>query len=294
MGTRGRKTNRKPETERNPSPAPSRAGAARKRRRRRRLRLGMAVLVLMACIVFVVLSLTVLFRVERFTAGGDLSMYSAEKVIEVADLPLDENLFLTDTKSAEERIEKQLPYVEKAKVTRRLPDCIHIDITMATPEFILVDDDSLEFYISDQGKTLGLAESEMAGLRITHAQASSLIPGLPAEYQREETASVIRQLLDALQKEAMFTNVIEIDLTDLYGIQLRYGDMYRIKIGTYADLNKKLEMAMYLIENELDPTQAGTIDVSANNQAIFRPDYDFGGTIIPPGEKAPSSGAAAQ
>ena len=80
----------------------------------------------------------------------------------------------------------------------------------------------------------------------------------------------------------MFSNVLEIGLTDLYGIELQYGDMYRIKIGTYADLGVKLEMAAYLIENELDPTQAGTIDVSADNQAIFRPDFDIGGVIIPP------------
>jgi cell division septal protein FtsQ len=262
--------------------AGSRAVAMRRRRHRRRIRLGLLSLVLLACMVFVVLSLTVLFRVEKFTAGGDLSMYTAEEIIAAAEMNPDVNLFLSDTASAAQRVEEKLPYVEEARVIRKLPNRIHIEVRLATPEYIL-DNNGQQFYISHQGKVLGPAEAEIDGLRITNVQASATNPGYPAEFSRKETGEIIRKLLDALKKETMFTQVMEIDLTDLYGIELQYGDIYRIRIGTYADLSKKLAMAAFLIEHELDPMQPGTIDVSINeNEAIFRPDYDFGGTVIPP------------
>lgn len=263
--------------------APSgRSGAMRRRRRRRRIRIGLIVMVLMACMIFAVLSLTVLFRVEKFTAGGDLSMYTAEEIIEAAGMPRDVNLFFSDTETAAQRIEEKLPYVEKATVHRKLPNRIHMEVQLATPEYIM-ESGGRHYYISQSGKVLGAAESETNGLRITNVQASLLSPGHKAEFLRDETAEIIRNLLDALKQESMFTQVMEIDLTDLYGIELQYGDLYRIRIGTYANLSKKLAIAQHLIENELDPTQAGTIDVSINeNEAIFRPDYDFGGVILPP------------
>ena len=268
--------------ERSGGAAGSRAVAMRRRRHRRRIRLGLLALVLLACMVFVVLSLTVLFRVEKFTAGGDLSMYTAEEIIAAAEMNPDVNLFLSDTASAVQRVEEKLPYVEEARVIRKLPNRIHIEVRLATPEYIL-DNNGQQFYISHQGKVLGPAEAEIDGLRITNVQASATNPGYPAEFSRKETGEIIRKLLDALKKETMFTQVMEIDLTDLYGIELQYGDIYRIRIGTYADLSKKLAMAAFLIEHELDPMQPGTIDVSINeNEAIFRPDYDFGGTVIPP------------
>jgi cell division septal protein FtsQ len=268
--------------ERSGGSAGSRAVAMRRRRHRRRIRLGLLSLVLLACMVFVVLSLTVLFRVEKFTAGGDLSMYTAEEIIAAAEMNPDVNLFLSDTASAAQRVEEKLPYVEEARVIRKLPNRIHIEVRLATPEYIL-DNNGQQFYISHQGKVLGPAEAEIDGLRITNVQASATNPGYPAEFSRKETGEIIRKLLDALKKETMFTQVMEIDLTDLYGIELQYGDIYRIRIGTYADLSKKLAMAAFLIEHELDPMQPGTIDVSINeNEAIFRPDYDFGGTVIPP------------
>ncbi|MBQ9082344.1 MAG: FtsQ-type POTRA domain-containing protein [Clostridia bacterium] len=259
-----------------------RSGAMRRRRRRRRIRIGLIVMVLMACMIFAVLSLTVLFRVEQFTSAGYLSMYTAEEINEAAYMPLDVNLFFSDTEAAEQRIEEKLPYIEEATVRRKLPNRIHMEVRLAKPEYIL-ENNGLHYYISQQGKVLGAAESETDGLRITNVQASSLVPGHPAQFIRGETAEIIRNLLDALKQESMFTQVLEIDLTDLYGIELQYGDLYRIRIGTYANLSKKLAMAQHLIENELDPMQAGTIDVSINeNEAIFRPDYDFGGTILPP------------
>ena len=268
--------------ERSGGSAGSRAVAMRRRRHRHRIRLGLLSLVLLACMVFVVLSLTVLFRVEKFTAGGDLSMYTAEEIIAAAEMNPDVNLFLSDTASAAQRVEEKLPYVEEARVIRKLPNRIHIEVRLATPEYIL-DNNGQQFYISHQGKVLGPAEAEIDGLRITNVQASATNPGYPAEFSRKETGEIIRKLLDALKKETMFTQVMEIDLTDLYGIELQYGDIYRIRIGTYADLSKKLAMAAFLIEHELDPMQPGTIDVSINeNEAIFRPDYDFGGTVIPP------------
>ena len=75
----------------------------------------------------VTLSLTVLFRVERIEVQGE-SRYSAEQIVQASGLETGGNLFLTDTGEAASAIEKALPYIGEAKVSRVLPSELSISV----------------------------------------------------------------------------------------------------------------------------------------------------------------------
>lgn len=256
------------------------------RRRKRRLRVGMILVVLVACAVFAVLSLTTLFRVESFVVSGELGRYTPEQVIEASGVALGTNLFSVKTGEVSARIEEQLPYIREATVKIRLPDRILIEVGQ-TQAAAVVETNLGCFQIDDTHKIL--AEAEPAdGLIFRGIVLDSVQIGRRAQYSDENAASILSALMDGLRENEMDA-VQDVDLTDLYAIEVQYNDLLTIKLGGATDLQKKLRFARYVIDEKLDPAQRGTLDLSVNvNQAIFRPDYGSMDIINRPPESVSS------
>ena len=68
-----------------------------------------------------VLGMSVFFRVAKVEVVGN-SIYTAEEVVEASGIGTGDNLFFINRFSAASRIFSKLPYVDKAKVTRALPN----------------------------------------------------------------------------------------------------------------------------------------------------------------------------
>lgn len=257
------------------------------RRRKRRLRVGMILVVLVACAVFAVLSLTTLFRVESFVVSGELGRYTPEQVTEASGVALGTNLFSVKTGEVSARIEEQLPYVREATVKIRLPDRILIEVGQ-TQAAAVVETNLGCFQIDDTHKIL--AEAEPAdGLIFRGIVLDSVQIGRRAQYSDENAASILSALMNGLRETGMDA-VQDVDLTDLYAIEVQYNDLLTIKLGGATDLQKKLRFARYVIDEKLDPAQRGTLDLSVNvNQAIFRPDYGSMDIINRPPESVSSA-----
>lgn len=69
---------------------------------------------------------------------GELKNVSEDKVIEMAGMPIGENLFLYHTSKAESAI-RDYPYVEDVKITRHLPHRLEINITERQPAGVLLN-----------------------------------------------------------------------------------------------------------------------------------------------------------
>ena len=104
----------------------------RVRRRRGSRALYSALLLLFLVAAGVVLSLTVLFKVERVTVVGT-DKYPPDEVAAASGILPGENLFRIDKKAAVENILAQYPYLEEAEVHRRLPAAVQIDVVQSTP-----------------------------------------------------------------------------------------------------------------------------------------------------------------
>ena len=71
--------------------------------------------------------MSVFFRVAKIEVVGN-SIYTAEEVVEASGIGTGDNLFFINRFSAASRIFSKLPYVDKAKVTRALPNRVTITI----------------------------------------------------------------------------------------------------------------------------------------------------------------------
>lgn len=76
------------------------------------------------------------FALRHVTTSGHTRVTDGE-ILAAAALPVGANLFTTETSAVEARLERH-PWIERARVTRRFPDGLRIDVTERTPAALVV------------------------------------------------------------------------------------------------------------------------------------------------------------
>ena len=133
----------------------------KRRRLKRSVRRALAVigLVLLAVAIVAVLCLTVFFKIESITVTGS-KVYDAEKVLSVCTIETGENLFLADTDKAAQQLQQALPYVYSAKIKRKLPGTVQIQVTDAAPAYAVKNKDKTYTLMDDRFKVLEVVQKK--------------------------------------------------------------------------------------------------------------------------------------
>ena len=104
---------------------------ARQRRiRKRRMIIGFSLFLILLAVVGIILSLTVLFPINNISAKGS-ERYTAEQIISSSGIKLGDNLFVSSVKT--DALREKLPYIQRVKIKRTLPDSIAITVKDAVP-----------------------------------------------------------------------------------------------------------------------------------------------------------------
>lgn len=104
-------------------------------------------LIFLLICVALVLGMSVFFRVSKVEVVGN-SIYTAEEVVDASGIGKGDNLFFINRFSAASRIFSKLPYVDKAKVTRALPNRVTITIQESSAMAYVKADDG--YWVVDQ------------------------------------------------------------------------------------------------------------------------------------------------
>ena len=120
-------------------------------------------LIFLLICVALVLGMSVFFRVSKVEVVGN-SIYTAEEVVDASGIGKGDNLFFINRFSAASRIFSKLPYVDKAKVTRALPNRVTITIQESSAMAYVKADDG--YWVVDQNCKLlkSVTDSELTGL----------------------------------------------------------------------------------------------------------------------------------
>lgn len=249
-------------------------------RSRKLKNIGIAsVMVTVILAIGIVLSLTVFFRSEEFTVEG-AEYYSAQDIIDASGMTLGENLFLSDKKTGEENIERELPYVEQADISIKIPNTIVITVTESQPAF-LIQNGNEYVVLSADGKVLEIITGStdkydvplVLGCTIKSAQ-----PGQQVEFQEAGVLSIMKSVSEALD-ENEFAGIKEIDLSDTASVCLNYSNRIKIIIGLPEDVSYKLKTAKIIITEKLSESDRGQLDVSGckegNKASYFKPISDL-------------------
>lgn len=140
------------------------------RRRRRRRNLLMAFLGLLVVGIGVVLSLTVLFKVEIFrienmdeSTPANTGIYTEDAILGALGVPVGENMFQFSAAQKEKSMVVSLPYLERVEIRRRLPSTLVIRVEPAV-ETWCAQSDSGWLTLSDGLKIMAIGETQPEGL----------------------------------------------------------------------------------------------------------------------------------
>ena len=140
------------------------------RRRRRRRNLLMAFLGLLVVGIGMVLSLTVLFKVEIFrienmdeSTPANTGIYTEDAILGALGVPVGENMFQFSAAQKEKSMVVSLPYLERVEIRRRLPSTLVIRVEPAV-ETWCAQSDSGWLTLSDGLKIMAIGETQPEGL----------------------------------------------------------------------------------------------------------------------------------
>ena len=242
-------------------------GEARRRRRRRTI-ITVCLMLLFIGVGFL-LSVTVLFQIGDYRVDGE-SIYSQEELVEAFGYQPGENMFQFKISEVEEQMLQKLPYLESIKVRRSLPKTVVFIVTPAQEKYC-IETAAGTLVLSENLRILRSAQAAESGLcTISGLQPEKTDIGQTLSTGDATTDELVKTVLDALNASEL-SPLTALDFTDPYDIQLTYDGRIRIKLGTTAQLDYKLEMIKKTLEDSyFTDTTTGTLDGSDAGKTTFR------------------------
>ncbi|MBQ8612304.1 MAG: FtsQ-type POTRA domain-containing protein [Oscillospiraceae bacterium] len=246
-----------------------RGQAARLRARRRRaVLIGALILLLVGIWVLIAF----VFKIGNMQVSGS-SIYNETVILEKFGYRVGDNLFTFNKRKAEQEIAGALPYLETVKITRRLPDTVHIEVTGSVEQYCFVQPDGSTVITSPSLKVLRLGSNAAGLLEIRGVSFETPVPGQPLAVTEEENLQAVCDVLAALETGEL-KNFSALDMSDPFNISFKCEDRFIVRLGTTVNLEYKLRLVGEMIYNSLEPDATGLIDASSawtSRSAYYRP-----------------------
>lgn len=257
----------------------------------------------LAIVLALAFTLSIFFKVGRteneagqevpavLVAGNE--RYTAAQVVEASGIEEGESLLGLNKAKIRARILEQLPYVSSVRIGIKLPDTVNIEITESSVLYTIEALDSNWWVMSAEGKILEQTnwldakdETVIEGVRIqvpkVGQQAVAMEPEpevdeegntIPVTVSGAQRMQILLEILELLEHNGILGEAASVNMTELGNIYIWYGEQYRIDLGDYNDLDKKIGYACAAMK-ELESHRTGVIDVSftvKSDRPVFTP-----------------------
>ena len=245
-----------------------------KRRRRKKLTRKIILYCALAvgvAAVIIFLSLTVFFKIQTISISGN-EIYSKKEISAVLPIEKEKNLFLADTKSAEAKLEENLPYIYDADIQRKFPSTIRVNIVETPRVYAINNEDKTYTLLDDNFKVLelGAKKKPKKSITIKKTKLKTAVAGQKAEFADKRVEENLSKLIEAVRtmKLEKITAIYSIDINNNY---LVYDGRITIKLGEADKLENKIYSALAAIEKieEQNPLAEGELTVGTGKQIYF-------------------------
>lgn len=264
---------KKKATKPQPKKQPTREEQIKKRKQKKKLRLVVSIVctVIALVIMVVILSLTVFFKIDTITIQGN-KKYTTAEINAVLPIEKQKNLFLCDTNSASQKLEKNLPYIYSADIKRKLPTKIIVNITETKTIYSVKNADESYTLLDDNFKVLDLAVKKPPknSVIISKVAFKKKALGEVAEFSSKNANANLPVMIDTIKKLKL-DKITEIYCVDKNNNYMVYDNRITIKLGPVTDLENKLYSAYTALEkiNETNPQASGEITSMGGKQIYF-------------------------
>ena len=229
-------------------------------------------------ITVIVLSLTVFFNIDSVVVEGT-SRYDDQQIIKASGVEKGANLFLTDISSAKAHIEKNLPYISDAKVSRKLPSSIVISVESAEAEYCFETKSGMAL-ADGNGKVLEIVSEDAVPEGAALIKTKSVLfgeIGQKFEADDKDDLELLNTVFTSISDSGI-KDITQIDVSVPASIYLTYQNRFRLNIGTTNELTYKLKSAVEIIkkEDEINTSTSGEIFLSNPGSAYVTLDSASG------------------
>ena len=245
-------------------------------RRRFLLRLATVVAVVLA----LVLGMSIFFKVADVTVSG-AEKYSPWDIREASGIRDGENLLTLNKAKIGGKITTKLPYVKKARIIRKLPDTVMIEIQEIDVVYAIADSTDRWWLIDASGKiadSVSSAEAksytQLLGVRLqspvagSQAVAMEAVPAtdeagetIPVTVLESERLRAVINILQHLEENGVIGQAASVNVSDMTMLELWYEDHYQVLLGDSNNLGYKIQSMVKAIDQQED-YQRGILDVS--------------------------------
>lgn len=226
-------------------PRPSQT--VRRKRRKSNMSLYYIMVAVIVVFAFYFLSNFVFFRLDEITITGS-TYYSRDNILMASTLREGDNLFRTDIKGIEERLNSMMVYADDVKVRRKLPSKIEITVTEAVPKYNL-EQDGKYYVVSESGKILetNLSAPQDGLLIVKGFDIKDTKPNAVLESNDSLKANILSEITAKLESMD-FEKIDTIDIYDRTDIKLYYDNRIEISIGSSLDIPYKLRYTRAVLD----------------------------------------------
>lgn len=225
-------------------------------------------ILILAFAVFICLSMTVMFNVKKIEVVGNVSNYTPERIIEESGIEVMDNMVKLDSSAVERRLVENLTYIESAKIIKKFPDTIRIEVTKCQEAFNVEYDEGI-LYVSENGKILSKGtEANSEYVTLKGFEPSVTDEGRVLKSKDEQKDEIFSAVAEALS-EGTEVKIDSIDVTNKYSITIQFDSRIIFDAGTRNDIDYKLQLAESAIL-DLEDDAKGYLTMVGNNQVSFR------------------------
>jgi len=226
--------------------------------------------------VVVILSVTVLFNISSITVErGKNVPYTDEEILMACGVEPGDNLFAIDAEQAALNVTTKLPYIEVCNISRRLPSTLELDVHAAVVLGSVTTNDGAYIVLSANGRALEYADAYDSAVPLTRLNGMEMTfggIGSPVGLVDEDELGVAAELVVGFGLYGV--NLDEVTFEKSGAVAVMYDGRVRIEFGMPTDLSQKVQVAASMIsEGKIAKNEAGVLDLSIAERAVFTPDY---------------------
>ena len=211
-----------------------------------------------------------IFTVEEISISGNTKILDKE-ILKRSGLRESESSIFFFENTVEQNISKN-PWVKSVSVTKEFPKKVSIEITEEVPYCLTLDEDGKAYYLSKEGRHLGPANF-VEGLDF---------PVLIGEGINDP--DLVKEALQLLElsstsKVLNWSQISEVHLDSIYGINLFTIDQKRIEFDTKDIVNKWRKVEKIITHAQVMGIEENYINISSHNMGVVNfdlPDVESG------------------
>ncbi len=208
-----------------------------------------------------------MFNVKSVQVVGNINT-KVEDIERIILLDDKSNIFWVNTNKMELAVEA-LPYVEKAKVKKSVPNELIVEIVEREPIAYLLYNKNSYIYIDNEGYVLEVSSKPLEGKPfVTGVKYGNFILNEPLVFERNYVIQMIDTLNQNIEKYKLQNYQITIDLLEDFNVKLVINDI-TVGLGEFENIDKKMRyLKSILTKLDEEGYMSGYIDLSDFDKPI--------------------------